>query len=288
MSISRTHLCNTHFPSHCLLDRSVFHRILPFSSLLHLILLHVFLTSSQTLTCGVISPVVLFCQRQMTSTPPLVDQQSPRTLVQPLWPIWQISQNWEPRKLDWNWLWILQVMFCMWHLTPKLEHAKTCMWRQMRVKTCVENRVVVTTATVSLFAQVYVARCKAILHASSVHESEEASQYWGPSMVTDDTQLKWKSFCSAMHEAQLFRPSWTLEHLVMVSSLDVSSLDFCRFVPGHHVALGRFRSWEDCGASGLWSNLGFTPKFRRGRGANLGKCWKNVKIIGFLTFSGTF
>ena len=28
--------------------------------------------------------------------------------------------------------------------------------------------------------------------------------------------------------------------------------------------------------------LGFTPKFRRERGANLGKYWNNVKIIGFL------
>ena len=40
----------------------------------------------------------------------------------------------------------------------------------------------------TLFHQVYVARCEAILHASSVHESEEASQYWGPTMVTDDTR----------------------------------------------------------------------------------------------------
>ena len=29
------------------------------------------------------------------------------------------------------------------------------------------------------------------------------------------------------------------------------------------------------------SNLEFTSKFRRGRDANLGKCLKNVKIIGF-------
>ena len=36
------------------------------------------------------------------------------------------------------------------------------------------------------------------------------------------------------------------------------------------------------------ANLGSTPKFRRRRGANLGKCWKNLKVIGFLTFSGTF
>ena len=28
------------------------------------------------------------------------------------------------------------------------------------------------------------------------------------------------------------------------------------------------------------------PTFWEGRGANLGKCWKNVKIIGFFIFSG--
>ena len=32
--------------------------------------------------------------------------------------------------------------------------------------------------------------CEAILHASSVHESDEGSLYWGPSMVSDDTCLK--------------------------------------------------------------------------------------------------
>ena len=35
-------------------------------------------------------------------------------------------------------------------------------------------------------------------------------------------------------------------------------------------------------------NLGYTPKFGRGRGKNFGKCLKNVNIIGFLIFSGTF
>ena len=32
----------------------------------------------------------------------------------------------------------------------------------------------------------------------------------------------------------------------------------------------------------MLSNFRSTPKFRRGRGANLGNCLKNVKIIGFL------
>ena len=32
----------------------------------------------------------------------------------------------------------------------------------------------------------------------------------------------------------------------------------------------------------------FPPKIWEGRGANLEKCWKNVKIIGFLIFFGTF
>ena len=31
----------------------------------------------------------------------------------------------------------------------------------------------------------------------------------------------------------------------------------------------------------MWPNLGLTPKFTRGRGVNLEKCFKNVKIIGF-------
>ena len=29
-------------------------------------------------------------------------------------------------------------------------------------------------------------------------------------------------------------------------------------------------------------------KFEMRRGANLGKCWENVKILGFFIFSGTF
>ena len=38
------------------------------------------------------------------------------------------------------------------------------------------------------------AKSKAILQASSVHESEEASQYWGPTMVTDDAKLDLELF----------------------------------------------------------------------------------------------
>lgn len=37
-------------------------------------------------------------------------------------------------------------------------------------------------------------KSKAILQASSVHESEEASQYWGPTMVTDDAKLDLELF----------------------------------------------------------------------------------------------
>lgn len=71
---------------------------------------------------------------------------------------------------------------CVLHVTRDTQ-VEAC--EDLHVKTCIENTVVVT---MTLFAQVYVARCKAILHASSVHESEEASQYWGPTMVTDDTR----------------------------------------------------------------------------------------------------
>jgi len=43
----------------------------------------------------------------------------------------------------------------------------------------------------------------AILHASSVHESEEASQYWGPTMVTDDTMSHLGAFAAEKTPGQV-------------------------------------------------------------------------------------